>query len=219
MPEQAEHPKIALSEPDDWLEFRYNGTVFYADSRIHPVRTRIYEASLLLDSLGMWGPTDREWNIMASQNPGIAEQMREYFIFTGVLRNVRAGWRGRYKASYIESPEIRINPGDRPLISGSEKRITLPPQGWFKIEELLRSGTGLPQRTYRKLPDEPCAYFMVRDGQEMALLRGRNYSERGCESREFAVTVYYKPVAAISNLGILAVSDEDPRPKESQPEE
>ncbi len=224
MPVQTKPSKIILSEPGDWPEFQDQGNPFpfYADPCIISSDSiyrgmRIYHTKTVLRNLDLRGPSDREYNMMADQDPEMAEQMRDYFIFTGVLRDVRAGWRGKFKASYIESPEVRIIPGHRPLISGREKRIILPPQGWFRTEELLQSRTGLPQITYTELPDGPCAHFLVREGQEIAVLRGRNYRKRDSERTEFAVTVYYDPMAIISHLGFLAVSDRKPRPPKEKP--
>lgn len=221
MPVETKPSKIILSEPENWPEFQNQGKPFYADPCIISSDSiyggmRIYHTKTILGNLDLRGPSDREYNIMASQNSGIAEQMRDYFIFTGVLRDVRnRRARKGCLASYIESPEVRIIPGHRPLISGKEKRIILPPQGWFRTEELLRSRTGLPEKTYEKLPDGPSAYFILREGQEMALLRGRNYRKRDSERIEFAVTAYYDPTRIISHLGILVVRDPKKEPGEN----
>ncbi len=223
MPVETKSSKIILSEP--WPEFQDQGKPFpfYANPCIISSDSiyrgmRIYHTKTVLGNLDLRGPSDREYNIIANQKqePKIVEQMRDYFTFTGVLRDVRnRRVRKGCLASYIESPEVRIIPGHRPLISGREKRIILPPQGWFRIKELLQSGTGLPRITYTKLPDEPSAYFTLREGQEMALLRGRRYRKRDSERTEFAVTVYYDPMAIIPHLGILAVRDPKREPGEN----
>jgi len=197
-----------------WIELEDRRRVFYACQSMilgaygDPVgNVNFYDGCLVLQGLGLRGPTDREYNIMMQRDLGIADQMRSLSVRTSFLRNVRKA-RGRYSAKHIASPEVAKTP-DGCIVKGDEKAITLPPDGWFTIRELLESKSGLPEKTYsdKSKPDEECAYFSIDESPEMPVVRGfwSIYMDGG-----FDASALWGPKVSSYEVGIRAVSDTKP---------
>lgn len=206
---------VTISQPDAWLKFGEDKGIFYVDPLMvrqidgEPLKgVSFYRGYLILQSLGLRNLTDTEYNVVISENAQVAEQMRRFLIRTGFLKKVERTKDG-YTAMYIAIPKVeRIGEGFE--ITGSEKRINLPPQGWFKVSQLLESETGLPQITYEKIPCERCAYFWIREGDQRPILRG-SWSWSPGTDRQFDIHANWERPYSDIHVGIRAASNEKPR--------
>jgi hypothetical protein len=169
-----------------------------------------YVCHLILQKHGLRNPTDREFNIMVHQDPEIAEQMKDFGVWTGFLRNVKYT-RGRYSAEYIASPEIIETP-DGYSVGGSGKAIRLPLQGWFRVSDLLESENGLPTSTDPEMTDEQRAYFAIAGGEGRPVIRGRWHR---CDHSQwqFDVSAYWELSESHDAVGIRAASNTKPKCK------
>ena len=224
---QIQLPGAFVSESDAWIEFRDGNRIFYAD----PFMVRggdgkpityldFYRGNLILQDLGLRKPTDREYNLML-KNPVIANEMKTNTIWTGFVKNVKKNGE-RFTGLYIERPEVRGNNYDDFQVVGSEKRVDLPPTGWFKISELLQSETGFPEKTWPwpsypypwtagEKQDEPFAFFSIYEG-DVDIIRGPvliALCARYAKDWVYDVTIGGKVVGTCG--GIRVVSDERPK--------
>ncbi|MBM3304219.1 MAG: hypothetical protein FJY76_03905, partial [Candidatus Aenigmarchaeota archaeon] len=106
----------------------------------------IYRAHMAAQNLGLRLTDDVEHNQLVSTNRRVAIQMRNYAVWTSILRDVESTGSG-YTAKHIARPEVSIVDGEY-VAKGRTKAIKLPKDGFFKIRELLESDTGLPTKTY-----------------------------------------------------------------------
>ena len=207
---------VTVSQPDVWLKFTGCEGIFYVDPLMvrqidgEPLKgVSFYRGYLILQSLGLRNLTDTEYNVVVSENAQVAEQMRRFLVRTGFLKEVERTKDG-YTAVYIAAPKVQRT-GEEFEITGSQKRINLPPQGWFKTSELLKSQTGLPDTTYEKIPGEHCAYFWIREGQERPILRGSwSWSPGG--NRHFDIHANWDRPYSDIHVGILAAGNKKPNP-------
>ncbi len=165
------------------------------------------QAHLAAQKLGIRLIDDIEFNDLVNTNTEAAEQMRNYAVWTSLLKDVKSAKNGGYTAKHIARPEFSRK-GDIYVAGGAEKAIKLPKDGFFKISELLESETGLPEKTYgRSALYEPCAYWMTNEGLERPVGRG-DWDWGG--HRGFGADAHWGPSGSDTLVGARGASDEEP---------
>jgi len=209
---KAEQIPTGRISPSGWIKL---STGSYADPNMlmradgAPLTNiNIYQAHTAAQKLGLRLTDDLEHNALVNTNPEAASQMRNYAVWTSILRDVQTGGSG-YTAKHIARPEVSIADGEY-VAKGGEKPVKLPKSGWFKVKELLESDTGLPTKTYGdNMPDEPSAYFFIEAGEERHVCRG-HWGLRG--RREFDAIAYWESLYSGPLVGARVASDVEPSP-------
>jgi len=207
---QVEIPLAYTSPASGWLRLSAGS---YADPQMllgaddNPLTNiSIYRAHMAAQRLGLRLTDDIEHNELVNKNPNVANQMRNYAVWTSILRDVESTGSG-YTAKHIARPEVSIVDGGY-VAKGRTKAIKLPKDGFFKIRELLESDTGLPTKTYGdNLLDEPCAYWIAAAGKERPVFRGVWYLY---ERREFSAAANWGQFHSYTNVGARGASDSEP---------
>ncbi len=205
---------VAVSPPAQWLELNGSRPATYVDRSL--VRridgqtltaVSFYRAHLILNDLGLRTPTDREYAQAVRHDVSLADQMRRYLARTGLLRHVEPAGEG-FTAMYLPSPEVRRTEVGFE-ITGAATRVELPPQGWFRIDELFESETFLPCKTYERIPSGRYAHFWIREGTERPILRG-GWSWSPNEDRCYDVHANWDRPYSSSDVAVLAASSRRP---------
>lgn len=213
MPATQEQIPIAYVSPTGWKKLK---TGSYADPNMllgadgEPLTNiKFYQAHLAVQMLGIRLVDDRDFNDLVNTDAEVVEQMRKYAVWTSMLKNVESAKNGGYTAKHIARPEVSSK-GGVCTVGGREKRIKLPEDGFFKINELLESETGLPEKTYgENVLDESCAYWAANEGPERSVLRGG-----WCWSghRGFDADARWGPSGSYTGVGARGASEEEPKP-------
>ncbi len=205
---------VAVSPPEEWVELNGNRPATYVDrSLVRRIDGEIlkgvsfYRTHSILNSLGLRTPTDREYCHAVQRDTSLAEQMRHHLVRTGLLRDIQANADG-FTAMYLPTPEVRRTAAGFE-IAGAMVRIQLPPEGWFRIDELFESETLLPQRTYERIPSGRYGHFWIREGAERPILRG-GWSWSPNEDRCYDVHANWDRPYSSADVAILAAASRRP---------
>jgi len=197
--------------PSNWLRLEGPRGTSYADSHMllnedgTPVTGLSFcDSHLTLQRLGVRSVDDMELNILLSNHPTFQKQLEKTSVWTGFLRNIRKE-SGGFSADYIARPEI-VRSGHGYRVVGSEKRIHLPQDGYFKVSHVLETEDGLPRETFKDRLEEPSYLFLPSTATEdhQAILRG-GFGIYEC----FGLNSCSDPFFQRSDTGIIAASDRD----------